>query len=204
MSNITIVQIHKPEEKHLIKPYPFNHVVFETVQSDKYDVEVLVNEEHNGQKKVFGKIYYDEFRFDKVRNLAKEFALTEYVFILDADEELLTFDLEKYAKLGLDSYLVTILNLHKGNVYQISNGVRLFKNSIDYIGYAHELPDCDTHHTTDILIKHNGYKDPTKWTEKAKRNNDLIIKSGLALNNEYQRRKLYEGLKLEFEFKGDN
>ena len=40
MSNITIVQIHKPEEKHLIKPYPFNHVVFETIQSDKYDVEV--------------------------------------------------------------------------------------------------------------------------------------------------------------------
>ena len=140
MSNITIVQIHKPEEKHLIKPYPFNHVVFETIQSDKYDVEVLVNEEQNGLKKVFGKIYYDEFRFDKVRNLAKEFALTEYVFILDADEELLTFDLEKYAKLGLDSYLVTILNLHKGNVYQISNGVRLFKNSIDYIGsvsYTH-------------------------------------------------------------------
>jgi glycosyltransferase involved in cell wall biosynthesis len=195
----TIVQIHSPEDKHFIKTFNCNQVICETIyeKGADYEAELLVDNMVGDFRKVYAKIYYDEFRFDKARNVAKSFANTKYIFSLDADETIIFGDIDKVIQSNKDCYSVCILS-PVGNEMALSWGQRLFKREIDWVGYAHETPDTQSTTRSNIVLYHTGYADESKLYGKAKRNNDLIMKSGMALNNEWYREKLYTGLIEEF------
>lgn len=196
MSRFTVVQLHKPDEKHLIRPLPFNHIVVETIQSNEWKLDVLDKLDDNGKTKVFAKLYYDEWRFDKARNFAKSLVETEYTFMLDADEVIIFGDIEKTLQSNKDCYSVQIASLESGK-YHCLPVKRLAKTSIDYEGWCHEQPKVEQSYFADIIIRHTGYNDPTTNKQKAKRNADLILKSGLALTDKFQRQKLLETLIFE-------
>lgn len=200
MSNFTITQIHKPEEQNLIVDYPFNQIVFKTIKSNKWDVEVNVHETKDGITKIIGNIFYDEFRFDKARNIAKDFVQTDYTLQLDADEKLIYGDVDKWCELDCEGYIVNIVNTYGHQPSDIFPTCRLFKTKYDYVGYAHERPIIDKLNNTDIILLHSGYYDKSNWKEKATRNANLIIKSGLAYSDNFQREKLRQSLNLEKDF----
>lgn len=196
MSNYTIVQLHKPSEKHFIQPLNCNHIIVETIKSDKWYIETLLDEVEEGNRVVIAKLYYDEWRFDKARNLAKTLVNTEYTFMLDADETIIYGDIEKTIESKKDCYSVQIASLEQGK-YTCLPVRRLAKTNIDYYGWCHEQPDVEQSYFADIIIRHTGYNDPVLNKQKAKRNADLILKSGLALTDKFQREKLKQTLNFE-------
>lgn len=192
-NRFTICQLHKPEEKHLIKPYNFPHLIVETIQSDKWDIEIVDKDD----KTTLAKLYYDEWRFDKARNLAKTLIETEYTFMLDADETIIYGDIEKVLQSNKDCYSVNIASIELNQKYTLLPVRRLAKTNIDYVGWCHEQPDVKESYFADIILRHVGYNNYETNLKKAKRNADLILKSGLALTDKYQRYKLLQSLKFE-------
>jgi hypothetical protein len=191
MNKVTIVQMFKENEPLFLIDYGVPMIRVMTKKGDSYRLD-NIKTEGNLTTAI---LYYDEWRFDKARNLAKKLVDTEYVFTLDADEEIVYFNFDKWTELNHNSYNVTIANLTNELKYTNFEATRLFKTKFDYFGWAHERPLINTPHImTDILVRHIGYANPEVNQNKYKRNADLILKSGLALTDEYQREKLKQTL----------
>ena len=206
----SIVQIHKPEERNNIVIYDdIPMVICETIKSN--ESKLVVEEEKDNV--IFAKIYYKEFRFDECRNIAKSLAKTEYIFSLDADEGIYNTkeEIEKHLKSNYDAYTVHVASLSPTSEYSIKECTRIFKKELSWWGYAHERPiksfendkveDVKELCRTDILIKHIGYTDNNINKQKATRNVDLILKSGYAIFDKYQRIKLNSNL--DYELNGE-
>lgn len=187
MNKVTIVQMFAENERIFLIDYGVPMVRVMTKKGDSYKLDDIKIEGNL----TTATLYYDEWRFDKARNLAKQLAETEYIFSLDADEEILIFDFDKWTDLNYNSYNVTIANLTHDLRYTNFEATRLFKKKFEWFGWAHERPLINTPHImTDILVRHIGYADPSNNKLKYKRNLDLILKSGLALTDKYQFEKL--------------
>lgn len=187
MNKVTIVQMFGEGESGFVVDYGIPMVRVVTKKGNSYQLDDIKKEGNL----TTATLYYDFWRFDKARNLAKQLAETEYIFSLDADEEIIHFDFDKWTNLNYDSYNVTVANLTNKLTYQNFEATRLFKKKYDWFGWAHERPLIHTPHImTDILIRHIGYADTSKNKSKYKRNLDLILKSGLALTDKYQFEKL--------------
>lgn len=204
MDKYSVVQIYSEQDAKMIQELDCNHLVFLTKPSDETKLEIMID--IGGKyRKVKGVIHYKPtksgyMRFDEVRNLALSVVNTDYTLMLDADELILTPELINYwCEKNKEAYVVNIISTFQDFSVKMSPTKRLFKTKYRYTGWSHEQPNIDEAYQTDLLIKHVGYINNQNNIKKNKRNVDLCIESGLALTNNYQRYKLYQGLKMEFE-----
>jgi tetratricopeptide (TPR) repeat protein len=106
-----------------------------------------------------------ENHFSKHRNQSIGYATGDWVFIIDADEELCSGDGPALKELALscddvDAILVTVDSADKGGGKSVHNSLRLFKNhlNIHYKGRVHnELAGFRTARHIPIRILHYGY-----------------------------------------------
>lgn len=133
-------------------------------------------------------VYYKSWNndFSEVRNYALNFARSDWIIFLDADEILLPFDYKKYVDLfrdnrigGFSCILRNYLNNDKTN-YIEHRYTRIFRNHplIRYEGAIHEqIADSIIRAgynviETDIVIEHYGYIESNE--EKKQRNLNLL------------------------------
>lgn len=188
---ISICMMVKDEEKNLkrclesLKP----------LMQDKF-AEIIIVDTGSGDntvniaKQYVDKIYYHKWNndFSAMRNITISYAKGEWIFIIDADEELqkpieminLFKDesIEKYNTITLK--INNLTNKHKVNSDVINTSPRLFKNdgSFMYSGSVHNQPVYKKPiFNTDISIIHYGYllNDKLLMEKKFLRTKALII-----------------------------
>jgi tetratricopeptide (TPR) repeat protein len=130
------------------------------------------------------KVYHHlwESDFSKHRNQSIRYASGDWIFIVDADEEVVRWDRKIDTILqnkNIDSVYVKVENIYgKGQGTAWHNSIRLFRNShaIRYQGRVHnEIVGCRSTACSPIVIYHRGYfLDPKKEEEKHLRTKALL------------------------------
>lgn len=127
-------------------------------------------------------IWIDDFA--AARNHALNFATSEFILQLDADEVLLDSQEELKRALDKDFYYIRIKNDLGSGQYLSHQFIRLFRNSpeIRYQGALHEQvpPNFETErygHLSSVEIFHEGYKmHIVKSKQKTQRNLKILLK----------------------------
>jgi len=184
LPTISAIMIVKNEEEHLprclesIKDHVDEIVIVDTGSEDR-TIEIA--------KKYTAKIFKHpwEEHFSKHRNQSVHYATGEWLFQIDADEELY---LDNVANLkeavkscnDVDTILITLDCRWEGGRKSLHNSIRLFKNleDIHYEGRVHnELVGMRTGKYLPIRLLHYGY-DTDEETKKSKfrRTVDLLLK----------------------------
>lgn len=121
--------------------------------------------------------------FSAARNFAIEFASSEYILQLDADEILCFPQKELLQQLNKDFYYIRIKNDLGSGLYLSHQFIRLFRNSSDirYKGALHEQVPSDFDierygFLSSVEIFHEGYKTHfVKSKQKAQRNLKILL-----------------------------
>lgn len=131
------------------------------------------------------KIYHHpwENNFSKARNYSLKYATSDWILILDADEELDVKNTNEL-KTVIREYDADLLYLQvldktkEGEIVSVSNSVRVFRNhlSIKYEGTVHNYLQYNGNtKTTDIKLFHYGYHlDEVKMERKFARTSSLL------------------------------
>lgn len=178
---ISLCMIVKNEERSLER-------CLQSVQGKVGEI-IIVDTGSTDQTKEIARRYTDriyDFKwigdFSAARNYALEFASSDYILHLDADETLEDPNNELIGKLDKDFYYIRIKNDLGTGLVLTHQFVRLFKNSpeIRYKGALHEQVQLD-HNThqygyLSTVILHDGYKDDIiKSKQKAQRNEHILL-----------------------------
>lgn len=182
---ITCCMIVKNEETYLekclesIQNYVDEIVIVDTGSTDKtVDISSRYTE----------KVYFHpwEGSFSKARNQSLSYATSDWIFIIDGDEELLEGNGEKLRKTVLeagsaDAFLVnTVSTYSNGKKTARHNSERLFRNNgvIHYEGIVHNLvKGASSVKASNIEVMHYGYDvDEKKAYEKFIRTTELLKK----------------------------
>ncbi|MGG1877321.1 glycosyltransferase [Paenibacillus cisolokensis] len=137
-------------------------------------------------KRYTNKVYDFEWidDFSAARNFALEFATSDYILQLDADEVLCDSQNELVQQLNKDFYYIRIKNDLGSGLYLSHQFIRLFRNSPDirYKGALHEQVPFDFDHSrygflSSVEIFHEGYKmHLVKSKQKTQRNSKILLK----------------------------
>ncbi|HHX8340873.1 glycosyltransferase family 2 protein [Vibrio alginolyticus] len=117
--------------------------------------------------------------FSKARNIALEYADTDWVIFIDSDEEMLSSKEEISNALNSADLNDEVLcpRIYLGNDKYLTSNGRIIKRGrqIRYVGRVHEyIPDVIPS-KSEILIRHHGYREDNR-EEKEKRNLPLLRK----------------------------
>ena len=185
---ISVCMIVKNEEKYLdncltsLKDFADEIIVVDTGSTDS---TVEIAERHGA------KVYFHEWEndFSKARNYSLSYATKEWIFIIDADEELVREDIP----LLQDAAAQTENNVVSINVYNLGEdkrmesasflpSIRMFRRSIGacYYGIVHNQLFFNTEREVVLRmgarIKHYGYGlDPESMKRKHDRSRALLI-----------------------------
>jgi glycosyltransferase involved in cell wall biosynthesis len=180
-STISACMIVKNEEKLLpqclesIKDVVDEIIIVDTGSTDK-TVEIA---ESYGAK-IFHHPWENDF--SKHRNQSISYAMGDWIFILDGDEEVIQWDdqlLTILKKEGIDSIHVKVENIYgKGGGEAWHNSIRLFSNNkrINYQGKVHnQLTGTKNSSPSSMVIYHRGYcLDPEAEEQKYSRTVTLL------------------------------
>ncbi len=179
---LSLCMIVKDEEQFLpmcldsVKDYVDEIIIVDTGSTDR---TVEIAEKYNA------KIYHHpwENSFSKARNYSLKYATSNWILILDADEELDAKDAPglKTVIRECDADLLYLQVLDKtieGEIVSVSNSVRVFKNhlGIKYEGTVHNYLQYNGNtRITDIKLFHYGYNlDEEKMERKFVRTSSLL------------------------------
>lgn len=164
---ISACMIVKNEEEHLprclisSKDFIDELIIVDTGSTDK-TIEIA---------KAFGASIYShewENNFSLHRNQAISYATGDWIFIIDADEELIINDknnfkkyIENINKTKIDAIALLVQDIQGGNIVMQFNSARLFKKScVEYRGIVHNQPKIKgegSNFCPFINLKHYGY-----------------------------------------------
>lgn len=188
MSTISLCMIVKNEERCLarclesVKDFVHEIIIVDTGSTDK-TVEIA--------REFTDSVYYFEWTddFAEARNFALQYATSDYILQLDADEWL--GEGRDYLKLPLDRdyYFLRIRNDIGSGFAEFHQFVRLFKNDplLQYEGALHEQINLLKHDnlTFDfmkVLIHHDGYTNAVVQSKDKNERNMKIIKEEVKAN----------------------
>src|SRR3990172_5669262 len=145
--------------------------------------------------------------FSKARNLSLKYATGDWIFILDADEELAQEDIPIVTrcirKTDVDAYLFSNINFTPNGTCHHRN-IRLFrKGKVHYRGIVHNNPVLDgVASVAPVRIYHHGYNlSPEEMTRKYKRSEALLLKQVKAEpQNTYARANLVRNYRLQRDY----
>lgn len=180
--SISACMIVKNEEELLpqclesIKDFVDEIIIVDTGSTDN-TVEIA--------KSYGAKVYHHPWEndFSKHRNQSISYASGEWIFIIDADEELMRGDGTKLRQAitdtSFDSVFITVISVYNKRTSQTHhNSIRIFKNngSIRYTGIVHNLLKGYTQSKIfPIRLMHYGYDlDEKKKTQKFERTSGLL------------------------------
>ncbi|MCP4253972.1 MAG: glycosyltransferase family 2 protein, partial [Candidatus Scalindua sp.] len=181
---LSLCMIVKDEEKFLptclesVKDHVDEIVIVDTGSTDS-TVEIA--------KKYNARIYHHpwENSFSKARNYSLSYATSDWILILDADEELEREDACKLREVINDNE-VNVIKLpvyykpKGGKNLSVSSSERIFRNHVDihYEGIVHNaLKYSGSNKSTNIRLYHYGYHQGNEQMEKKfKRTSDLLKK----------------------------
>lgn len=180
MSTVALCMIVKNEEKFIerclrsISDYVQQIIIVDTGSTDR-TVEIC--------EQFTNDIYYYEWTndFAAARNYALQYASTDYILQLDADETVEEMDPDVFDNLDQDGYLIKIINNLGNGLSETHLFLRLFRNKPEYRyeGMLHEQINVMKHNVTtgrlSFHINHDGYLDQVvKSKDKLKRNMEII------------------------------
>ncbi|MCT1403763.1 hypothetical protein AK95_05830 [Paenibacillus sp. LC231] len=182
-NSVSLCMIVKNEESYLerclesVRGIVDEIIIVDTGSSDKTkDIAKRYTD------KVFDFKWIDDF--SAARNFAIEFASSEYILQLDADEILRFPQNDLLQQLNKDFYYIRIKNDLGSGLYLSHQFIRLFRNSSDirYRGALHEQVPSDFDierygFLSSMEIFHEGYKTHlVKTKQKAQRNLKILLK----------------------------
>ncbi|MGD9243988.1 MAG: glycosyltransferase [Desulfobacterales bacterium] len=191
---ISLCMIVKNEEKFLpkcldsVKDYVDEIVIVDTGSTDG-TVEIA--------RKYTEKVYFHpwESHFSKHRNQSIKYATKDWIFILDADEALLTecgkTVRESIQDESIDSVYVVVRNAFDGGVGEaVHNSIRIFKNNgkILYKGRVHNrIVGTEASKIYPITILHEGYNLPPEESRKKFVRTTALLKKEIKENPQHPR-----------------
>lgn len=169
-STLSIVMMIKNEEKYLDKTLKSLMPLMSDIDSELIILDTgSTDSSIDIAKKYTDKIYFHEWNdnFSEMRNISISYAKGEWILILDADEELITYDrLKDFFNNGIykeyNSASIELKNLYTVDEkkYSLASMIRLFKrtNEFKYIGSIHEQPLFKQPiYNSGAMFKHYGY-----------------------------------------------
>ncbi|WNB92722.1 glycosyltransferase [Bacillus sp. NEB1478] len=218
MNNIklSICMMVKNEEENLRSYLPslaslLNHKTVELIIVDTGSIDNSKKIASEYTNLVFDKQWNDDFSF--MRNYTISKAKGEWVFIIDADEELMganelfeiinnnRFNKYNTIQIGVKNYTYKDKNLFSSMV-----SPRLFRNDKDfkYVGSVHNQPQFKSPilNVTDVYLNHFGYvRDDKKLMERKYNRTSQLLQKELELNpnNVYYRFQLAQSYGLHGE-----
>ena len=168
-----------PECLDSIRDWVDEIIIVDTGSSDK-TIEIA--------KSYGAKVFHQEWEgnFSKHRNYSLAQATSEWIFIIDADERIITEDIPTLIQ-SLQNKNVSIVSINVFNVYgnreettTFLPSVRLWRRSLNlqYEGVVHNLLNLGVEHPVvrvDVRLKHLGYDlSPQKMHEKFIRTKTLL------------------------------
>ncbi len=179
---ISLCMIVKNEEKFLpicldsVKDFVDEMIIVDTGSTDR-TVEIA--------KRYHAKVYHHiwENSFSKARNYSLQYATSEWILILDADEEIDRGDVHKLREELKDERSNVILlpvfsKSYKGKNLGVGNSERIFRNRLGfrYEGIVHNILRCSgPFKRGNIKVHHYGYNlDEKKMGKKFQRTSTLL------------------------------
>lgn len=191
-SKISICMMVKDEEKNLkrclesLKPLLVNNLA-EIIIVDTGSTDNTVNIAKN----YVDNVYFHKWNnnFSEMRNITISYAKGEWIFIIDADEELINSDelISLFNDKNINKYNTVVLQIesiisNKNKKDNVANNPspRLFKNApgFKYVGSVHNQPLMkEPAFITNIKLMHYGYisSDKLLMEKKYSRTKELII-----------------------------
>ncbi|MCP5002398.1 MAG: glycosyltransferase [Planctomycetes bacterium] len=181
-STISLCMIVKDEEQFLsrcldsIKDCVDEMIIVDTGSRDR---TVEIAERYNAR------VYHHDWEnsFSMARNYSLQYATSEWVLILDADEEIDKADAHKLKETVRDNSANVILlpvfsKSYKGKNLGVGNSERIFRNHLgfQYEGIVHNILRCSgPFKKSNIKIHHYGYDlDEKKMVKKFERTSTLL------------------------------
>jgi hypothetical protein len=195
--SVEVVIIFKEEDAEKVSklvhtiPSDFHITLCHTVIGDGEDV---IKQEG---KFTFKKVYHHELDFAYFRNRAKNHSTCDWIFSLDADEEVHNWEtLWNLCQEGdAEAYHVAItgFNRNKESITPyIGYGLRLFRNKYDWVYKCHEQIELEDNKSySNVIIVHHGYTTPEINRNKLLRNLRIMQKDPARFESKYLQNKIY-------------
>ncbi|MGI1799554.1 glycosyltransferase [Priestia sp. TRN 1309] len=184
--SITLCMIVKNEEKYLEKCLSsIQEIINEIIIVDTGSTDLTINIANKYKAKVYNTKWNNNF--SEARNISINYATSDYILVLDADEYIEdTKQILKDLNLLKDYYICRIKNYSESGFVRYHEAVRLFKNNIglEYFGRIHEHLNIQNNTReydwsySKAQIGHIGYReDVIKEKDKKNRNLNLLLKA---------------------------
>ncbi|EST55666.1 hypothetical protein T458_06395 [Brevibacillus panacihumi W25] len=187
---LSICMIVKDEEKNLERCLSSLQLL-----NQRHDVELIIVDTGSTDKTIeiaqayTENVFYHEWNgnFSDMRNISISYAKGEWLFIIDADEELqdpekLSLLMDKKSLSDFNTVVIRVKNFVSSdqNIFIINKSERLFRNDgFCYQGSVHNQPrfKMPILFVTDIFLKHYGYNSEDKelMEKKFQRTSKLLL-----------------------------